>query len=85
MDDCHLSNIARVNFLEIKNKLYLIIWVEIKNLKSIKKWTYILCNKNNIVKDLMKEFLNSHYVESHLQRLYVNLNKNRFEDLKLYS
>jgi hypothetical protein len=33
------------------------------------KWTYILYNKNNIVKDLMKTFLNSHWIELHLQRL----------------
>jgi hypothetical protein len=39
-----------------------------KTLQFIKKWTYEH-NENNIVKDLMKAFLNSHWIgiESHLQ------------------
>jgi hypothetical protein len=42
------------------------------------EWTYILHNKNNIVKDWMKAFLDSHCIESHLQKLYANLNENEF-------
>jgi hypothetical protein len=42
------------------------------------EWTYILHNKNNIVEDLMKTFSDSHCIESHLQKLYANLNENEF-------
>jgi hypothetical protein len=42
------------------------------------EWTYILHNKNNIVKELTKAFLDSHCIESYLQKLYANLNDNEF-------
>jgi hypothetical protein len=55
VDDYHLSNIAKVIFLvfnHIGGK---------KNLQLLKKWTYVLHTKNNIIKVLIKSFLNPLY------------------------
>jgi len=60
MDDCHLNNIPK-KFFFLFNQIG-----KNKNLWFLKKWTYILCNKNNIVEDLMNAFLNSHWIESNL-------------------
>jgi len=68
VDDCHLSNITKVIFF-VFNQIG-----EIKNFQLLKKWTYVLHTKNNIVKVLVKAFLNSYCIESHLQRLYIILN-----------
>jgi len=68
VDDCHLSNITKVIFFafnQIGGK---------KAFQLLKKWTYVLHTRNNIVKILVKTFLNSHCIESHLQRLYMILN-----------
>jgi hypothetical protein len=54
-------------------------------LKDLNAWTYILHEKNNIVKDLMKAFLDSHGIESHLQKLYANLNENEFVIFKIHN
>ncbi len=64
VDDCHLSNITKVIFF-LFNQIG-----EIKNFQLLKKWTYVLHTENNIV----KAFLNSHCIESHLQILYIILN-----------
>jgi hypothetical protein len=53
MDDCELNNIAKM-----KIKSFVLSHIgENKDLYILKKWTYILHNENNIVKDLMKDFL----------------------------
>jgi hypothetical protein len=54
MDDCHFSNIVKIT-----KTLYLIILGKIIFFK-ISKTGHILHNGNNVVKDLMNVFLNSH-------------------------
>jgi hypothetical protein len=52
MDDCHLNMLEKME----KKTLVRNHIEENKNLQFLKKWTYILHNKNNIFKDLMKTF-----------------------------
>jgi hypothetical protein len=52
MDDCHLSKLEKMEkYILLPNHTE-----ENKKLQFFKKWTYILHNKNNIVKYLMKTF-----------------------------
>jgi hypothetical protein len=55
MDDCLFSNITKI----ILKLLHLIIFGKIKSFK-ISKNRHILFNGNNIVKDLLNAFKNSH-------------------------
>jgi len=55
MDDRHLSNITK-----IRKKIFLFNHIFKKKLAIIKKWTYTLHNKNDIIEKLMKAFFNSY-------------------------
>jgi len=68
MDNCHFS--------DCKNKLkflYLFILGKIKNLPFFKKRP-ILHNENNIVKDLMITFLNSHWIHKDCRSISTEKN-----------
>jgi len=49
-----------------------------QKLQFLKNWTYILHNKNIFVKYLMKTLLNSHWIQSHIWILLMNLHNKRF-------
>ncbi len=57
MDDCHLKKHPKNGE---KNPLHIIILKRLKTCNSSKNEHKVLHNENNIVKDLMKVFLNSH-------------------------